>query len=90
MPFTIPEMLFDPPPTGRKDNELSIRSIHPLAAKHKDQDLMTLRLILLAHSHPEVASIGDDEIIALDLAGKEALVAQFERALGLDKPPRPI
>lgn len=84
MPTKTAELDFDPPPTGRKGDDLRIRRMHPLFAKHINEDPLTMRLIVLAHGHPEVASISADEIVALDRPSKEALLAKFERAMGLD------
>jgi hypothetical protein len=76
---------FDPPVTGRAGG-LRIRGVHPDMAASPDADPLTVRLLFLLRSNPGLVNFRADDLADLDTATKTLLLAQIDKALGLDKP----
>lgn len=82
---TPPASTYDPPPTG-VSGEPRWRPVHPAIAPFIHSDPLTLRLVMLLVSHPNLVPTKPDDVRAMDEPAKRALIDRLVSELGLDKP----
>lgn len=75
----------DPPVTG-SGGELRVRRIHPQAEAPDGADPLTIRLLFLLRTYPNLVRFRADDLASLDAPTKALLVSQIDQALGLNKP----